>query len=149
MAQCTRGFCLGMQIGIVEENKFIPIKFEKIKFMRTIVKVLHENPTKCVTAEVVLRQAIKEYTKTEELIRLYNRKGITDSELYNAWRDIVKKNKRFQIVFKESSKRQEENRKSAKKNREMERVVKECIISLTIRRKLKRMRQNNYIHKRI
>lgn len=149
MVQYSRGFCFENQIGFVKDKKFIPVKFEKVRFMRLIIGFWKKNPTKCLSADMVLRQAIKDYTNTDDLVKYYRKVGMTDSEFYNVWRQIVKKNRKFQILNQEACQRSEKNRTIAKKNRQMNTLVRECIIVLAMKRQLKRMRKNDYIHRKM
>lgn len=91
--QGVRGFCYEENLGVIVEGQFYPLKFEPIKFMRILVKLMHEKDY--ITADLLLKDAIISYTSATMLSKVFKTKNLSDSLFYMKWRNFIKNNKRF------------------------------------------------------
>lgn len=88
-----RAFCFEHQIGVIADGVFYPLTvFNKIRFKTIIVELIHSK--KYGSAEVLLKTAIEQFTGYQ-LAKVYKCKGITDSEFYMKWREVIKKHRSF------------------------------------------------------
>ena len=93
MPKVPKAFCYEHHIGIITDGVFYPMTvFNKIRFKTIIVELIHSK--KFRSAEVLLKTAIEQFTGYQ-LSRVYKGKGITDSEFYMKWREVIKKHKSF------------------------------------------------------
>lgn len=91
--QGVRGFCYEENLGVIVEGQFYPLKFEPIKFMRILVKLMNEKDY--ITADLLLKDAIISYTSATMLSKVFKTKNLSDSLFYMKWRNFIKNNKRF------------------------------------------------------
>lgn len=110
-----RAFCFGNEIGVVTGKIFEPIELNKMKFMRIIAKLMNTN--KYSSPDVLLKEAIKEYTACDTLARVYQQKNLSDSELFMRWRKRIKNHSHFQEKAKPIKEANDKLRQMVKEER--------------------------------
>ena len=132
--QGVRGFCYEENLGVIVEGQFYPLKFEPIKFMRILVKLMHEKDY--ITADLLLKDAIISYTSATMLSKVFKTKNLSDSLFYMKWRNFIKNNKRF---YKKQEVLQQ-------KRTMMRETAKKAKIEVGIKGQLVFCKRNNSIH---
>lgn len=129
-------FCYDNFLGIIENREFQPIEVDKIKFMRIIVQLIANS--KCVAADVILKEAIKEYTEVNEFAKLYKGRNLSDSKFYMRWRERIKKHKKFEIVALQILEARQEKAQIIKKAREHY-ILQKSVYEESIKRSFKKV----------
>lgn len=136
--QGTRAFCFEEEVGVIVEGQFYPIKFEPIRFMRIIVKLMHKKDY--VTADLLLKDAIMEYSSATMLSKIFKTKNLSDSLFYMKWRNLIRKNKKFYQKEQILQKKRMEWHESKKRGQREGSVVREARRE-SFKRTLKRIAQ--------
>lgn len=101
-----RVFCFENDLGFIKEGVFYPIHLDKIEFMR-IICTLRSN-TDYISADLLLKDAIKYYTSIDILAIRYKNKNLSDSVFYMYWLNKIRNNRKFKLTssaLKEEKKR--------------------------------------------
>ena len=101
-----RVFCFENDLGFIKEGIFYPIHLDKLAFMRIII-TLRSN-TNYISADLLLKDAIKYYTNINILAVRYKNKSLSDSFFYMYWLNKIRNNRKFNLtssVLKEQQKR--------------------------------------------
>lgn len=101
-----RVFCFENDLGFIKEGIFYPIHLDKLEFMRMIC-TLRSN-TDYISADLLLKDAIKYYTNIDILAIRYKNKSLSDSVFYMYWLNKIRNNRKFKLTsyaLKEEKKR--------------------------------------------
>ena len=108
-----RVFCFENDLGFIKEGIFYPIHLDKLEFMR-IICTLRSN-TDYISADLLLKDAIKNYTNIDILAIQYKNKSLSDSVFYMYWLNKIRNNRKFKLT---SSALKEEKKRINKKIKE-------------------------------
>lgn len=89
-------FAYGDDFGTIQNCQFTPVKLDKIRFLRIIGSLLATGKYK--VPDLLLKDALLEYTGAEKIAVLYRGKGITDSAIYMKWRRRLADHKKMFII---------------------------------------------------
>lgn len=131
MVQGKRVFCFEEKLGIIHERVFYPTKLVKIKFMRIIVKRILSK--KYAFADLLLKDAIKEYTGCNEIANLYKGQSLSDSSFYIKWRNKIKQHPHFQEFSKPMVEARKQKNDKIREARVIEMIQKACSVESIIR----------------
>lgn len=101
-------FAYGNDFGTIQNCQFTPVELDKMRFLRIIGSLLVTGKYK--VPDLLLKDAILEYTGAEKIAILYRGKGITDSAIYMKWRRRLADHKKMSLI---SSAYQEEKHRKA------------------------------------
>lgn len=101
-----RVFCFENDLGFIKDGIFYPIHLNKLEFMR-IICTLRSN-TDYISADLLLKAAIKNYTNIDIVTVRYKNKSLSDSVFYMYWLNKIRNNRKFKLTsstLKEEKKR--------------------------------------------
>ena len=101
-----RVFCFENDLGFIKDGIFYPIHLNKLEFMR-IICTLRSN-TDYISADLLLKAAIKNYTNIDIVAVRYKNKSLSDSVFYMYWLNKIRNNRKFKLTsstLKEEKKR--------------------------------------------
>lgn len=91
--QNVRVFCYEENLGLIEDGNFYPLQFSPIRFMRILVRLMSKKDY--IAPDLVLKEAMMEYTSVTAIAKIYKTKSLSDSLFYMKWRSLIKNNKKF------------------------------------------------------
>ena len=92
-------FCVGESIGKIENSQFIPVEFDKFRFLRILGNLMASGKYKI--PDLLLKDAIMMFVGTTQLAKVYNRTGITSSCFYMKWRNRLNSHKKLAKIASE------------------------------------------------
>lgn len=131
MVQAKRVFCFEGNLGIIQERVFYPVELVKVKFMRIIAKRIATK--KYAFADLLLKDAIKEYTGCNDIAILYKGKSLSDSSFYIKWRNKIKQHPHFQEISKPMVEAEKQRTDKIREARTIESIQKTCSVDSIIR----------------
>lgn len=131
MVQAKRVFCFEGNLGIIHEKVFCPVEVVKVKFMRIIVKRILSK--KYAFADLLLKDAIKDYTGCNEIASLYKGQSLSDSSFYIKWRNKIKQHPHFQKISRPMVEAKKQKNDKIREARAIESIQKICIVESVIR----------------
>lgn len=108
-------FCVDNEIGRIENAQFIPVEFDKFRFLRILGNLMASGKYK--VPDLLLKDAIASFVGAEKVAKLYRSSGITNSVFYMKWRNRLISHKRLAKVS-------EEYQKSRRQKAELVRIEK-------------------------
>ena len=91
-------FCWENSIGVVHNKEFFERRFNKRQFITIIVRLIRTK--RFSSADLILKEALKEYLHVTQFRNQYRGKCISDSLFYMKWRNIIKRNRTFIVNAK-------------------------------------------------
>lgn len=122
-ATMPRAFCYEGKIVLVHKGEVEEVSFCKIRFLRIVAEILNSRKH-FTSADVIVKEAIIQYTGVKALAKNFKGKGITDDPGYMKLRNFVKA--KFLDVFEKEQQEKRERRELIKHNREIENMKKDC-----------------------
>ncbi len=96
MKSVPKIFCLDDKVGLVyNQNFYALVTFNKRKFKCLLIELIKSK--KFFSADVLLKTALKQYMGVEEFRKRFQDKGITDSQFYMKWRNLIKNHEEFKV----------------------------------------------------
>ncbi len=115
-------FCFGNTIGIFDNGEYFPAKdFDENRF-REIIKELIVSK-KFFSADLLLKDAMREYFDLKSQMRHYKGQCMADSEFYLRWREEILKDEEFIILSSETWQIERKKRRAARLARREEKNV--------------------------
>ena len=113
-------FCFKNDLGYVIKGVFYAVEdFDEVRFRKIIKDIIGRK--KFYSADLLLKEVIKQYLGLKEQQRTYKKIGITDSEFYLFWRKVILEDEDFKISSVEVKEKSKEIYRRANKQRRAER----------------------------
>jgi len=103
------------QLGYVQYGMFMPVHLDEERFKEIIDDIVNYEKN-CVTADLVLQNAMKRYTGIYVFERIFNGAINSDSEFYNTWKDYIFNLEKFQIINPRAYENYQKKRIEIRKN---------------------------------
>lgn len=136
-----RVFCFENDLGFINEGIFYPVDFDKLEFMR-IICTLRSN-TDYISADLLLKDAIKYYTNIDILAIRYKNKSLSDSVFYMYWLNKIRNNRKFKITSSALKEEKKRINQKIKKERKKYKIPK----AYNVRSSEKILRNNGFSRK--
>ncbi len=108
MKKVTKAFCLGDRIGVVTDGNFYAVEYNKLKFLRIVVRAIKRHKSyKCMKPDVLAKWAIREYCGVNEVARAHKRHGISESIFYTKIRTLIANNRTFIRLYNPEKQKKE------------------------------------------
>ena len=122
-ASMPRAFCYEGKIVLIHKGEAEEVAFCKTRFLRIVAEILSARKH-FTSADVIVKEAIKQYTGVKTLATNFKGKGITDNAGYMKLRNFVKS--KFADVFEKEQQERRERSELIRQNREIENMKKDC-----------------------
>ena len=122
-ATTPRAFCYEGKIILIHKGEFEEVAFCKTRFLRIVAEILSVRKH-FVSADVIVKEAIVQYTGASALAKNFKGKGITDDAGYMRLRDFVKS--KFKDVFEKEQQERRERSEIIRHNRDLELMKKDA-----------------------
>lgn len=120
-----RLFTYKNQLGYVQYGMFMPIHLDEERFKEIIDDILNYEKN-CVTADLVLQNAMKRYTGIYVFERVFEGTIKSDSEFYNTWKEYVLNLEKFQIINPRAYENYQRQRIEIRKKSNTEAFLNNC-----------------------
>ena len=120
-----RAFTYGEHLVIIQDGKFSPIDLDEERFKEIIDDILNYEKN-CITADLVLQNAMKRYTGIYVFERVFEGTIKSDSEFYNTWKDYIFNLEKFQIINPRAYENYQKKRIEIRKKSNTEAFLNNC-----------------------